>query len=170
MRLAGRLPAASFLLLALATARAPAQEPAQQEPSQPAATSPGLDLPALVGLTPPEAFQLFGAPEQVYAARGEESWQDDVVFYYPGHLYLFWYQNRVWQARVDERFSGSFLASKTLAMGAGRTEVLALLGPPMRELGDSLVYHLEDRGYPVRLRLYFREGLLADAYCYRGDL
>ncbi len=52
---------------------------------------------------------------------------------------------------------------------AGR-KCSALLGPPMREIGDSLVYHLEDRGYPVRLRLYFREGLLADAYCYRGDL
>jgi hypothetical protein len=170
VRLAGRLPAASVLLLALATARAPAQEPSLQEPSQPAATSPGLDLPALVGLTLPEAFQLFGAPEQVYAARGEESWQDDVVFYYPGHLYLFWYQNRVWQARVDEHHAGGFLASGPLAMGRSREEVLGLLGPPMREIGDSLVYHLEDRGYPVRLRLYFREGLLADAYCYRGDL
>ena len=170
MRLAGRLPAASVLLLALATARAPAQEPSLQEPSQPAATSPGLDLPALVGLTLPEAFQLFGAPEQVFAARGQESWQDDVVFYYPGHLYLFWYQNRVWQARVDEHHAGGFLASGPLAMGRSREEVLGLLGPPMRELGESLVYHLEDRGYPVRLRLYFREGLLADAYCYRGDL
>jgi hypothetical protein len=170
VRPAGRLPAASVLLLALATARAPAQEPSLQEPSQPAATSPGLDLPALVGLTLPEAFQLFGAPEQVYAARGEESWQDDVVFYYPGHLYLFWYQNRVWQARVDEHHAGGFLASGPLAMGRSREEVLGLLGPPMREIGDSLVYHLEDRGYPVRLRLYFREGLLADAYCYRGDL
>ena len=159
---AGRLPAVSFLLLALASARAPAQEPAQ--------APPGLDLPALVGLTLPEAFQLFGAPEQVFAARGQESWQDDVVFYYPGHLYLFWYQNRVWQARVDEHHAGGFLASGGLAMGRSREEVLGLLGPPMRELGESLVYHLEDRGYPVRLRLYFREGLLADAYCYRGDL
>jgi hypothetical protein len=93
-----------------------------------------------------------------------------VVFFYPGHLYLFWYQDRVWQARVDEHHGGGFLAARGLAMGARREEVLGLLGPPMRELGDSLVYHLEDRGYPVRLRLYFREGLLADAYCYRGDL
>ena len=138
--------------------------------AQAAAGPAGLDLPALVGLTLPEAIQRFGAPEQVFAARGEEGWQDDVVFYYPGHLYLFWYQNRVWQARVDEQYAGSFLASVTLAMGRSREEVLGLLGPPMRELGDSLVYHLEDRGYPVRLRLYFREGLLADAYCYRGDL
>jgi hypothetical protein len=129
-----------------------------------------VDLPALVGLTLAEALGKLGAPEQVFCARGAESWQDDVVFYYPAHLYLFWYQDRVWQARVDGRYAGGFLASPALAMGAKREEALAALGPPLREVGDSLVYHLEDRGYPVRLRLYFREGRLADAYCYRGDL
>ncbi len=145
---------------------------AAPSPSPPAAdpAPSAVDLPALVGLTLPGALQSFGAPEQVYCARGAESWQDDVVFYYPSHLYLFWYQNRVWQARVDAQHSGDFLASPALAMGSSREEVLAALGAPMRELGDSLVYHLEDRGYPVRLRLYFREGRLADAYCYRGDL
>jgi hypothetical protein len=158
-----RLYGTALLLLAAAAAVA-------QDPYPPAAAPPELDLPALVGLTLPEAIQRFGAPEQVFAARGQESWQDDVVFYYPGHLYLFWYQNRVWQARVDENFAGSFLASGPLAMRRSREEVLGLLGRPMREIGDSLIYHLEDRGYPVRLRLYFREGLLADAYCYRGDL
>jgi hypothetical protein len=55
-------------------------------------------------------------------------------------------------------------------MGAGRGEVLAVLGAPMKELPESLVYQLEDRGYPVRLRLYFEEDHLVDAYCYRGDL
>jgi hypothetical protein len=144
------------------------QDPAAVDP--PAQGEPALDLAALVGLTLPEAFERFGPPQRVFAARGEESWQDDVVFFYSGHLYLFWYQERVWQARVDEHHAGGFLAAWRLSMGAGREEVLGLLGPPMRELADSLVYHLEDRGYPVRLRLYFREGLLADAYCYRGDL
>jgi hypothetical protein len=166
---------AACLLLALAAVRGLAQDPAQApalpEPNpSPPAPEAGLDLSALVGLTLAQAFQRFGAPEQVFCARGAESWQDDVVFYYPGHLYLFWYQERVWQARVDEHYGGGFLASRALAMGAGREEVLDALGPPMRELGDSLVFHLEDRGYPVRLRLYFREGRLADAYCYRGDL
>lgn len=165
----------AILLLALAGWPAAAQEPSPSSPAPlpPAgaeAASAGVDLSALVGLTLAEALERFGAPEQMFAARGQESWQDDVVFYYPAHLYLFWHQERVWQARADERFTGGLLASRTLAMGAKREEVLGLLGPPMRELGDSLVYHLEDRGYPVRLRLYFREGLLADAYCYRGDL
>jgi hypothetical protein len=176
-----RLAEALLPALWLAAAAAAAQERTLPEPDPlgvpaplaqdlPAPAQPALDLAAIVGLTLPEAFARFGPPQQVFAARGQESWQDDVVFFYPGHLYLFWYQDRVWQARVDEHHGGGFLAARGLAMGARREEVLGLLGPPMRELGDSLVYHLEDRGYPVRLRLYFREGLLADAYCYRGDL
>lgn len=164
MRPAGRRAGPRRLPLTLAAlglaAASWAQEPAPQE----------LDLPALVGLTLPQALERFGPPEQVFAVRGEESWQDDVVFYYREHLYLFWYQNRVWQARLDEHHAGGFLAWRALTMGRSREEVLGLLGPPMRELGESLVYHLEDRGYPVRLRLYFREGRLADVYCYRGDL
>jgi hypothetical protein len=176
-RLAGALLPA-FLLAAAAAA---AQERALPQPDPlggsapprgdlPAPERPALDLAVVVGLTLAEAFERFGAPQRVFADRGEEGWQDDVVFFYPGHLYLFWYQDRVWQARVDEHYAGGFLAARALVMGARREEVLGLLGPPMRELDDSLVYHLEDRGYPVRLRLYFREGLLADAYCYRGDL
>ena len=148
------------LLLPLLLAAAIAQAQASPDPES-------LELPTLVGLTVPEALERFGAPAEVFAARGAEPWQDDVVFYYPPGFYLFWYQNRVWQARVDDSFEGTFL---NLSMGRSREQVLAALGPPMREVGDSLVYHLEDRGYPVRLRLYFRDGILADAYCYRGDL
>lgn len=167
-RLAGALLPA-FLLAAAAGAAQDAAPP-QPAPDPLTPAQPALDLAAIVGLTLGEAFERLGAPQRVFADRGEEGWQDDVVFFYPGHLYLFWYQDRVWQARVDEHHAGGFLAARALAMGARREEVLGLLGSPMRELGDSLVYHLEDRGYPVRLRLYFREGLLADAYCYRGDL
>jgi hypothetical protein len=167
-RLAGALLPAFLLAAASAAAQDAAPPQPSLDPLTPA--QPALDLAAIVGLTLGEAFERLGAPQRVFADRGEESWQDDVVFFYPGHLYLFWYQDRVWQARVDEHHAGGFLAARALAMGARREEVLGLLGPPMRELGDSLVYHLEDRGYPVRLRLYFREGLLADAYCYRGDL
>jgi hypothetical protein len=179
-----------LLPLWLAAAAAGAQEAAPVPPE-----ADPLDLPSLVGLTLPEALEHLGVPAEMFASRGEEGWQDDVVFYYPSHLYLFWYRNRVWQARLDERYSGSFLAAvvgpvgteggakadreaaakagaaeAALVMGRSRDQVLSVLGPPMREIDGSLVYHLEDRGYPVRLRLYFRDGRLVDAYCYRGDL
>lgn len=157
-----RFPAApAILLLLLAATVAVGQAAVAAE------TAEAVDLPALVGLTLAEALERFGAPEEVLAARGAEPWQDDVVFYYPQHLYLFFYQNRVWQARVDARYEGKFLA---IGMGASRGEVLVVLGAPMKELPESLVYQLEDRGYPVRLRLYFEEDRLVDAYCFRGDL
>jgi hypothetical protein len=125
------------------------------------------DLPALIGLTLEEVHQNLGVPVEVYALRGQEPEQDDVVFYYPSHLYLFWFENRVWQVRADSRFSGQVFA---LSMGASRQQVIAALGRPILEFSDSLVFHIEDRGYPIQARLYFDEGGLTDVYCFRGDL
>jgi hypothetical protein len=125
------------------------------------------DLASLMGLSLAEAIERFGVPEEVYVLRGEEPWQDDVGFVYPGGLHLFWYRNKVWQARLDIRYSGEIYR---LRMGATRERVRSLMGAPWREEEAALVYHLEDRGYPVRLRFYFEEDLLVDIYCYRGDL
>jgi hypothetical protein len=126
-----------------------------------------LDLPALIGLSLEEVHQSLGVPAEIYALRGPEPEQDDVVFYYPSHLYLFWFENRVWQARVDRRFSGRVFS---LAMGSSRQQVIETMGRPILEFSDSLVFHIEDRGYPIQARLYFDEDGLADVYCFRGDL
>jgi hypothetical protein len=142
-----------LLLLLLPDARLPAQET--------------IDLPALIGLSLEEACRRLGAPAQVYSLRAGEQEQDDVVFYYPAHLYLFWYQNRVWQARADGRFGGTVFS---LSMGDSRERVLEVMGKPVRELEDSLVFHIEDRGYPVQAGFYFEKGVLSDVYCFRGDL
>ena len=124
------------------------------------------DLVDLLGLTLAEAYGVFGAPQEVSAFRGEEAWHDDVVFYYERHIYLFWFQNRVWQLRVDHRFEESFFG---IQMGFDRDAVIGLLGVPFSTVEDSLVYQLEDEGYPVRLRLIFGQDGLADAYLYRAD-
>jgi hypothetical protein len=126
-----------------------------------------LDPPALIGLTLAEAYQSLGVPAEVYTLRGRTAEQDDVVFYYTDHLYLFWFENRVWQVRADRRFSGTLF---DLSMGAAREQVIQALGRPVLEYPDSLVFHIEDRGYPVQARLYFDEEGLADVYCFRGDL
>ncbi len=57
-----------------------------------------------------------------------------------------------------------------LKKGLSTEEVLKVMGAAFAEVGDSLVYNLEDRGYPLRLRLFFADGFLNDFYCYRGDL
>ncbi len=126
-----------------------------------------LDLPALIGLNLEEVYQSLGPPAEVYSLRGREPEQDDVVFYYPSHLYLFWFENRVWQVRVDRRFSGRVFS---LFTGASREGVIETMGRPILEFPDSLVFHIEDRGYPIQARLYFDESGLADVYCFRGDL
>jgi hypothetical protein len=50
-----------------------------------------------------------------------------------------------------------------------RENVLQVLGRAFTEAEDSLVFYLPDRGYPVRLRLFFKGDVLSDAYLYRGD-
>ncbi len=137
----------------------PAAEAAAGAPLAALAESIGLDLPA--------AYRCFGAPREVFAVRGPEAWQDDVVFYFDNHLYLFWLRDRVWQARVDRFFGGEFLG---LRMGMSRAEVRARMGEPLSEGEGFLLFHLEDVGYPIRLRLLFEEERLVDAYCYRSDL
>jgi hypothetical protein len=134
---------------------------------QPALCESGLDPSSIVGMTLEQAYRTFGAPFEVYTLRGSEEWQDDVVFYYVDHVYLFWFENRVWQVRTDSRYEGSVFS---LRMGESRQRVLEVMGRPLKKLEDSLVYHLEDRGYPIRVRFYFERDLLSDVYCFRGDL
>jgi hypothetical protein len=124
------------------------------------------DISRYIGMEPRQAIAELGAPAEIFPLRGEAAGEDDVVFYYPRHLYLFWFGNRVWQVRLDRRYAGEI---RGLRMGAGRQEVLAVLGRPLAELEDSLVFQLGDRGYPVRLRLFFDDDTLNDVYCYRGD-
>jgi len=131
--------------------------------------SPGgqaLELAEILGMELETAYKDFGAPAEVFTVRGEEGWQDDVVFYYDSHFYLFWFENRVWQVRVDNRYTGEFLK---LIMGNSEAEVIARLGVPFKREGNSLFYNLQDHAYPLRLRLSFDNGLLVDAYCYRSD-
>jgi hypothetical protein len=139
--------------------------PPPKGPERPADAQP--ELSSWLGLRVQEVFERLGPPAELFALRGQEAWQDDVVFYYPGGFSLFWYEGRVWQVRLDIRYTGELFR---LRMGASRQQVRSTLGSPWREEEAALVYLLEDRGYPVRLRFYFEENLLVDVYCYRGDL
>ena len=125
-----------------------------------------LELAEIMGMELEKVYKDFGPPAEVFTVRGEEEWQDDVVFYYNSHLYIFWFENRVWQIRVDNRYSGEFLKLK---MGSSEAKVVAELGVPFKRKGNSLFYNLQDYAYPLRLRLSFDNGFLTDAYCYRSD-
>jgi hypothetical protein len=124
------------------------------------------DYSSLLGMSLAEAFETFGLPRQVSPVRGEEPWQDDVVFEYENGLSLFWYRDRVWQVRFGPGFRGSF---SRFIMGSSRQDVLSALGEPLHREDDWFLYHFAGQGYPLRLRLFFGEEGLEDAYLYRGD-
>lgn len=124
------------------------------------------DYAGLLGLDLVRAFERFGVPAEVSAVRGEEAWQDDVVFRYETGLSLFWYRGRVWQVRFEAGFGGSFTG---FSMGARRHLVTAALGEPLHAADDWVLYQFAGDGYPLRLRLFFGEAGLEDAYLYRGD-
>ncbi len=120
----------------------------------------------LLGMRPGEAYDFIGAPEEVLASRSQGDLLQ-VVHFYDSFLYLFWFQNRVWQIRADQRFKGSFLGLK---MGMNPLEVAAVLGPPRLSENDWLTYELPVIGYPRRLRLKFLNNRLNDLYYFRSDL
>ena len=127
----------------------------------------------LLGLTPAEVFAKLGAPESVYPLRGTTERQDNVIFYYNTNLYIFFFDNRVWQIRCDHRSKKTIFG---ITLGMDKTEIREVLGEP---------YYLEDnediylnpagitrinKGFPLRLRLiYDANNNLYDIYLYRGD-
>lgn len=133
--------------------------------AQTAPAGPGEDLlqdPSwLVGATLQSIITQFGSPLAVYAVRGEEPWQDDVVFSYDG-IDLYWYQNRVWQVAVPEGYG--------IKKGDPKDTVLALLGEPLIQQETFLVFRLPSRGWPLRLRVHFSDTDTVDGlYVYRPD-
>jgi hypothetical protein len=120
----------------------------------------------LLGTSLEEAFRSFGVPQKVSATRGEEPWQDDVVFEYGEGLSLFWYRDRVWQLRFGSDFPARF---SDIHMGASREDITAALGAPFHAEDDWLLYHFAGQGCPVRMRLFFGDKGLEDIYIYRSD-
>ena len=125
-----------------------------------------FDPTHLIGLDLPAAVSALGLPQEMstYRAAGENL--DNVVFYYPDYLYLFWYRNRVWQVRCDRRFAGPVLG---LTLGMSREQVERASPRQLTPNGDSLYFDLDSKSYPIRVRLVFTSGVLYDLYVYRSD-
>ncbi len=125
-----------------------------------------VDLSNFLGMLPSETYDLLGAPQEVLASKtGDDIIQ--VVHFYSEFVYLFWYKNRVWQIRVDQRFQGRFMG---LSMGMSREQVESLIGPPRYRDENWFTYELPVLGFPRRLRLKFTNNRLNDLYYYRSDL
>ena len=119
-----------------------------------------------IGYRLQQAIEEWGPPMELGVNRGNESWQDSVIFYYADHSYLYWWNNRLWQIRFDGRYKGEVLG---VEMGLSREEVTKRLGVPFNATTNDAIYQLPDRGFPIRLRLIFNNEHLSDLYLYRSD-
>jgi len=124
------------------------------------------DPSSWVGLTPPAAYQLRGAPAEVYPLAVDDK-RFQVVHFYSDHTYLFWTSNHVWQVRLDKLWAGTL---KGVAMGASRVDAETPWGEPVARGDTWSVWNLPYQTFPRRLRLVFTDGALSDAYFYRSDL
>ena len=119
-----------------------------------------------LGMTLESALDELGEPGSFYPLRGETPHQDTVVFYYSEYVYLYWFEDRVWQVRFDHRFEESVMG---IRFGDDRLEVRSILGSPAYQDEVSLVYELDHTPFPVRVRVFFVENAVHDIYIYRGD-
>ena len=139
-----RKTAALLLLLSAAIPLASQEDPAQ-----------------VVGLTLAAVYERYGVPESVYAVRGAEEWQDDVVFVYKDwDLYI--YQDRVWQVGLKSALGISLGDSAGIAFLA--------LGEGVQSFDGYLIHSLPPRSWPLQLRLDLDgTGKVTAIYIYRSD-
>jgi hypothetical protein len=130
------------------------------------AAADNFDPAPLIGLDLPGAVGALGLPQKMFAYRGVDESQDNVVFYYSDYRYLFWYKDRVWQVRCDRRFAGHVYG---LSLGMTREEAERTCPQQLVPNGDSLYFDLDGEKYPIRVRLVFVADALTDLYVYRSD-
>ncbi|MCL1815117.1 MAG: hypothetical protein FWG27_04790 [Treponema sp.] len=118
------------------------------------------DPSQLIGTTLSELVDRYGIPKNVYAVRGTEIWQDDVVFVYDsGEFFIF--GNRVWQLKLRSAFNvkeGDTKASVARTLGEGRS------------FEGYTLYQLPGKAWPLMLRINWdKSGRAAEIYIYRSD-
>jgi hypothetical protein len=115
---------------------------------------------SFVGMVIDELFARFGPPQSVYASRGEEHWQDDVVFVYnEGDFYI--HGRRVWQVGLREAFG--------IRIGDLKAVAHLLLGENVQDEGDFLLYHFPGGAWPVSIRINLTNDRVSAIFVYRPD-
>lgn len=137
---------------------------AQETPGVPAYIS---DYASILGMTIDQVQDSFGSPSHMFSYQGEEDRNGSVVFYFQDSFYLFWADDRVWQLRIDDRFTDPEHPS---LLGQSRQGILDPWGEPLLENDSMILYDLPDTDFPIRCALYFSEAdILIDLYLFRSD-
>ncbi len=120
----------------------------------------------LLGIDFSQSMEILGSLSKIYPLRGTGAWQDDVVFFYENHIYLYWYNDRVWQVRWDSYAASSFMG---IDPGSSSFEISGILElQPSSKGADWEIYFLKELPHPLRLRFFYDEDKAVDFYLYRG--
>ncbi|MDR3356843.1 MAG: hypothetical protein LBO04_06605 [Spirochaetaceae bacterium] len=119
-----------------------------------------FDAVRLIGMDVSELIENFGPPLAVYASRGIEPWQDDVVFQYSG-VDFYIYKDRVWQLSLD--------AGHGISKGDPRAAVFLVLGETAQDNEKYILGRLRDTSWPIEWRFNIENGRVSAIYLYRMD-
>jgi hypothetical protein len=132
-------------------------ETERQEKRAPGAVENPVDF---IGMNVTELFENFGPPAAVYASRGIETWQDDVVFEYAG-VDFYIYKDKVWQLSLD--------SGRGINMGDPRAAVLLVLGETAQDKNSYIVGRQRNTSWPLEWRFNIEGGKVSAIYLYRMD-
>jgi hypothetical protein len=118
------------------------------------------DIISNIGLKLEDLLTRFGTPKAVQAARGDEDWQDDVVFVY-NEWDFYIYRDRVWQIGIKSGYG--------VKIGDAKAAVLLALSDKARDEGDYLLYPIAGGAWPLSLRINFTAGKISGMFVYRTD-
>ena len=128
--------------------------------SQPSSFRQSDEPLSFVGMKLDDLIKRFGSPQNVYAVRGGETWQDDVVFVYrEGEFYI--YRDRVWQAGLQSFYN--------MRVGDAKAVALLVLGENVEDRGDYLIYTFPGTAWPLLLRVNCNAGKISAIFIYRSD-
>jgi len=113
-----------------------------------------------IGLRLEDMFLRYGAPKTVHAARGDEYWQDDVVFVYNDWDFYI-YRDRVWQIGLKSGYG--------VKIGDAKAAALLALADKAQNNGDYLLYPLTGGVWPLSLRVNFNAGKISGIFVFRTD-
>jgi len=121
----------------------------------------GADPFSFVGMKVAEIIERFGAPVEVFAVRGVEIWQDDVVFRYAAADF-FIVKDRVWQVKLA--------AALGINSGDPKQAALLVLGAKAQDNGDHMLMPVSGKDWPLMFRVNINSaGRVAAIYIYRSD-
>ena len=115
---------------------------------------------SLVGIRLDELVMRYGLPQSVHASRGDEIWQDDVVFVYSEADFYF-FQDRVWQIGLRSVYG--------INIGDPRAVALLVFGERAQDRGSHILFPLPAGNWPLALRINISDERVSGIFVYRSD-